>query len=53
MAGPRCAGGADISPEFTVSAAHVLRERVNAHDHAGGAMQLEATHRTEPLVSRR
>ena len=41
---------AGFDPEFVVAAAEVLHERVAAHDHAGGAIALEATHRSQPRL---
>ena len=42
--------GAGFDPEFVVPAAQVLHERVAVHDHAGGAVALEATHRSQPRL---
>src|SRR5437763_8131703 len=42
--------GARIDPEFIVAAAQILHERVDGHDHAGGAITLEATHRSQPRL---
>ena len=48
-AATRRRGRASIA-EFIVPSTHVLHERVAAHDHAGAAITLEATHRSQPRL---
>jgi hypothetical protein len=38
---------ARVDAEFVVPATDVLHERVTAHDHSGGVLAFESTHRTE------
>src|SRR5437763_12433368 len=40
--------GTRVDPEFVMPAAKVLHERMAGHDHAGGAITLEALHRSAP-----
>jgi hypothetical protein len=42
--------GAGFDPEFVVTSAEVLHERVTGHDRAGAAIGLEAAHRSQPRL---
>jgi hypothetical protein len=44
----RDAPGSGVAPEFVVTAANVLHERVTTDDHPGSAVAFESAHRPEP-----